>query len=58
MPKYICYTDGSYKSSINKGGYASIICNENNEVIKELYSGFENTTNNRMEALAVLETLK
>lgn len=58
MKRYICYTDGSFKSSVNIGGWASIITDENNQIIKELYSGVINTTNNRMEALAVLETLK
>ena len=50
MKKYKAYTDGSYQDSIKAGGYASIICDESNTVIKELYQGFKNTTNNRMEA--------
>ena len=58
MKKYNCYTDGSYQDSIKAGGYASIIYDENGNLIKELYQGFKNTTNNRMEARAVLETLK
>lgn len=58
MNKYRCYTDGSYQSSISAGGYASIICDEQDNIIKELYCGFKHTTNNRMEARAVLETLK
>lgn len=58
MNKYICYTDGAYKESINSGGWASIICDENEKVLKILYSGLKNTSNNRMELLAVLETLK
>ena len=57
QPKYIAYVDGSYQSSLNAGGYASIICN-GNQVIKELYQGFLHTSNNRMELLAVIETLK
>lgn len=56
--KYTCYTDGSYKSSINAGGWSSIIYDNSGKLVKELYSGFKNTTNNRMEAIAVLETLK
>ena len=32
--------------------------NDNGEVIAELYYGRINTTNNRMELLAVLETLR
>ena len=58
MKHYICYTDGSFKSLVNIGGWSSIITDENNQIIKELYSGVKNTTNNRMESLAVLETLK
>lgn len=58
MKKYVCYTDGSFKSSSGKGGWASIITDENDKLVKELYSGLKNTTNNRMEALAVLETLR
>lgn len=58
MKKYKAYTDGSYQDSIKAGGYASIIFDERGNKIKELYQGFLNTSNNRMEALAVLETLK
>ncbi len=54
---YVAYTDGSYKSSKNSGGYASIILKDN-KIICKLYEGFTNTTNNRMELLAVIETLK
>lgn len=50
MKKYKAYTDGSYQSSIDCGGYASIICDENNNVIQKLYQGFKSTSNNRMEA--------
>lgn len=58
MKKYICYTDGSFKSSISCGGWASIIYDEFGNTIKKLYQGYKNTTNNRMELMAVLETLK
>lgn len=56
-PKYTAYVDGSYQSSLNTGGYASIICC-NDSIIQELYQGFLHTSNNRMELLAVIETLK
>ena len=56
--KYRAYTDGSYQSSRNAGGYASIIYDEFGNIVTRLYQGFKNTTNNRMEAKAVLETLK
>lgn len=58
MKKYKAYTDGSYQDSIKAGGYASIIFDESDNKIIELYQGFKNTTNNRMEALAVLATLE
>ena len=51
------YTDGSYKPSINCGGYAAVITH-NDLVIKVLHEGFKNTTNNRMEIMGVLEALK
>mgnify|MGYP001537491086 FL=1 len=52
-----CWTDGSYKPSIDCGGYSAIIT-QNGEVIKKLYRGYRNTTNNRMELLGVLECLR
>ena len=58
MKKYKAYTDGSYQDSIKAGGYASIIFDEEGNKVKELYQGYKNTTNNRMEALAVLATLE
>ena len=51
------YTDGSYKPSINCGGYSAVITH-NDLVIKVLHEGFKNTTNNRMEIMGVLEALK
>lgn len=57
---YICYTDGSCQTIGNEqvGGWASIICDESNNIVDILYQGFRGTTNNRMEIMAVLETLK
>lgn len=54
---YIAYCDGSYQSSINAGGWSSVIIKDN-KIIKTLYQGYQNTTNNRMEIRGVLETLK
>ena len=51
------YTDGSYKPSTNCGGYAAVITH-NDLVIKILHEGFKNTTNNKMEIVAVLMILK
>ena len=56
--KYICYTDGSYQSSINAGGWCSIILTENEQLVTKLYQGRTHTTNNRMELMAILETLR
>ena len=54
---YEAWTDGSFKPSINCGGYSTIIT-QNKQIIKKIYQGFKNTTNNRMELYGVLETLK
>ena len=54
---YVAYCDGSFQPKINTGGWASIILKDG-KVIKKLYSGLINTTNNRMELKAVIETLK
>jgi ribonuclease HI len=56
--KYKAYTDGSYQSSVGTGGYASVILDENNNVIKIICNGYKNTTNNRMELLGIIETLR
>lgn len=58
MSRFICYTDGSYQASVKAGGWSSIILNEKEEVVDILYQGFTHTTNNRMELMAVLETLR
>lgn len=65
MNKYIIYSDGSLKGNyLNKdkkplkGGWASIICDENNNIITELFGGFINTTSPRMELMGVLNGLK
>ena len=54
---YTVYTDGSYQPSINSGGYATVIIKDG-EIIKRLYKGYKNTTNNRMELRGVLEALE
>ena len=57
MNEYIAYCDGSFQSSIESGGWASIILKDG-KIIKKLYQGYKHTTNNRMEIRGVLETLK
>lgn len=50
------YVDGGCKVNVGIGAYASIILNGESEIINT--KGFKNTTNNRMELLAVIETLE
>ena len=50
------YTDGSSKGNPGPGGYGVILRYNNKE--KELSEGFELTTNNRMELLAVIKGLE
>ena len=56
--RYTAYTDGSFQSSINAGGYAVVILDESDTIVAKLYQGFKGTTNNRMEIRGVLEALK
>lgn len=55
-PDYEIYCDGSFQSSINSGGWSAIIVKDN-VVVKKLYQGYLNTTNNRMEIMAVIGAL-
>lgn len=57
MEEYEAYTDGSFQSSINAGGWSSVILKDG-KLFKTLYFGNLNTSNNRMEIKGVLETLK
>ena len=53
------YTDGACSNNQGEntiGGYGSVL--EYNGVIKELHGGERNTTNNRMELLAVINAFK
>lgn len=54
---YIIYTDGAYSPTTNKGGIGFIIIRDGEEIFK--YSkGYKNTTNQRMEQLAVIVALE
>ncbi len=58
-PQIIIYTDGASRGNPGPGGYGVVLMSGKHR--KELSEGFELTTNNRMELLAVivgLETLK
>jgi ribonuclease HI len=50
------YTDGSSRGNPGRGGYGVVLLYGNHR--KELSGGFEKTTNNRMELMAVIEGLK
>ena len=56
MKKVLIYTDGACSGNPGNGGYASILIYNG---IEKVISGFEkDTTNNRMELLAVINALK
>lgn len=58
MKEISIYTDGScLKNPNGPGGWAYAVI-ENEEIVKFSYGGCKNTTNNRMELLAVIKTLK
>lgn len=50
------FTDGACSGNPGKGGYGAIL--KYGEHIKEISAGFNLTTNNRMEILAVLEAFR
>ena len=50
------YTDGAAKGNPGKGGYGIVLIS--GEHRKEISGGFEKTTNNRMELLAVIVALE
>ena len=56
----VIYTDGGVEPNPGRGGWAAIlICDKNGKRHeKEITGSEENTTNNRMEILAMLEGLK
>jgi len=51
------YTDGSSLGNPGRGGWGVVIT-QNQKIIKELGGHEENTTNNKMEIKAVIESLK
>ena len=56
MKKIEIFTDGACSGNPGPGGYGTII--KYNEHEKELSAGYKNTTNNRMELLAVIRGLE
>lgn len=57
MIEYLVYTDGAYSSLRNQGGIG-IIFLKNNKLVAKYSKAFKNTTNNRMELLAVIIALE
>ena len=51
------YTDGAYSSSRNQGGLG-IVFIKDNKVIAKFYKTYKNTTNNRMELMAIIIALQ
>ena len=55
---YIIYTDGACLGNPGPGGWAAIIFDNNNKKISQNVGAEINTTNNRMELVAIIESLK
>ena len=61
MFKFTAYTDGACSGNPGIGGWGAVLLAEkNNEIIKrkELSGSAKETTNNQMELIAAIETLK
>ncbi len=56
MRKVTVYTDGAAKGNPGPGGYGVVLMSGPHR--KELAEGFKETTNNRMELLAVIKALE
>lgn len=54
--RIIIYTDGACSGNPGPGGYGAVILDGGERV--EISGGFQRTTNNRMELLAIIESLK
>ena len=50
------YTDGACKGNPGQGGWGALILE--NDTTREIYGGESNTTNNRMELIAVIKALE
>ena len=58
MLTYHVYTDGSCKRNPGPGAAAIVITTPDGAVVKEFVKAFPDTTNNRMELIAVISALK
>lgn len=54
----ILYTDGACSGNPGPGGWAAILKHPDSGAVKELSGGEPDTTNNRMELMAVIEGLR
>ena len=54
----IIYTDGSSRGNPGPGGYGIVMEDCKTGFSKQYSKGFQKTTNNRMELLAVIDALK
>jgi ribonuclease HI len=52
------YTDGACKNNPGRGGYAYVVCEENQDLVFDGYGSEKETTNNRMEITAVIVALE
>lgn len=57
MINYVIYTDGAYSPNRNVGAIAFVILKEG-KIVAEFAKAYKNTTNQRMEQLAVILALK
>ena len=57
-PQVILYTDGACKGNPGPGGWAFVLQHPKSGKILERFGSESDTTNNRMELLAVIEGLK
>ena len=55
MDKIKIYTDGACKGNPGVGGWGALLLSGQHE--KELFGGEKDTTNNRMELMAVIQAL-
>ena len=61
MYKFKAYTDGACSGNPGVGGWGAVLLAEKNKKIikrKEISGGLVDTTNNQMELIAAIETLK
>ena len=62
MKEVIIYTDGGCRgndsSKDNIGGLGIVLLYHEKNIVKEVKEGFRNTTNNKMELLAVIKALE